>query len=229
MLESLKEAVWHANLELVRAGLVTLTWGNVSGLDRAAGLFGIKPSGVPYDELKPEHIVLVDLEGQVAEGRLKPSSDTPTHRLLYRAFAGIGGITHTHSTQATAFAQAARAIPCLGTTHADHFHGAVPVTRELTAAEIAGDYEAETGRVIIERLAGTRPEEMPAVLVARHGPFTWGRDALASVHNAIALETVARMAALTWALNPATGPAPAELIEKHYQRKHGPHARYGQG
>jgi len=228
MLEELKDQVCRANRDLERHGLITLTWGNASGIDRAAGLVAIKPSGVGYASLTPADIVLLDLGGKVAEGRLRPSSDTPTHLALYRALAAIGGITHTHSFCATAFAQAARAIPCLGTTHADHFRGEVPVTRLLTRQETEGNYELATGLVIVERMSGLDPLQMPAVLVAGHGPFTWGRDALDAVHNAVALEAVARMALDTFALNPAAAPIPDYLLNKHFQRKHGPAAYYGQ-
>jgi len=228
MLEELKEQVCQANRDLVRYGLVTLTWGNVSGLDRERRLAVIKPSGVAYDKVQPADMVVVDLEGQVVEGKLRPSSDTPTHVLLYRHFAGIGGITHTHSRYATMFAQARREIPCLGTTHADHFNGPVPVARPLTEPEVAGDYEANTGRVIVERFRGIDPAAMPAVLVAGHGPFTWGKDAGDSVHNAVALEAVAEMALGTLQLDPAPVKLEPYVLEKHHQRKHGPAAYYGQ-
>ena len=228
MLEDLKQAVWQANLDLDRAGLVTLTWGNVSGIDRTAGLMVIKPSGVPYSELKPDHLVVLNLDGKVVEGKLNPSSDTPTHRCLYRAFPAIGGITHTHSVHATAFAQACREIPCLGTTHADHFAGPVPVARALTPAEVEADYEGNTGVVIVERFKSLNPMEVPGVLVSHHGPFTWGKHAMDSVKNSIALEVIARMAQITLAMNAATGPIPSHISNKHYTRKHGPNATYGQ-
>lgn len=228
MLEDLKQAVWQANLDLDRAGLVTLTWGNVSGIDRTAGLMVIKPSGVPYSELKPDHLVVLDLDGKVVEGKLNPSSDTPTHRCLYRAFPAIGGITHTHSVHATAFAQACREIPCLGTTHADHFAGPVPVARALTPAEVEADYEGNTGVVIVERFKSLNPMEVPGVLVSHHGPFTWGKHAMDSVKNSIALEVIARMAHITLAINAASGPIPSHISDKHYTRKHGPNATYGQ-
>lgn len=228
MLESLKEAVCAANRDLVRCGLVTLTWGNTSGIDRERGLVVIKPSGVPYEKLQPADMSVVDLDGKVVEGKLRPSSDTPTHVLLYRGFSRIGGITHTHSRYATVFAQARREIPCLGTTHADHFRGAVPVTRPLTAEEVAGEYEANTGQVIVERFAGLDPVAMPAVLVAGHGPFAWGSSAADSVHNAVALEAVAEMTLGTWRIDPAAPELEAYVLDKHYQRKHGPSAYYGQ-
>jgi L-ribulose-5-phosphate 4-epimerase len=230
-LTDLRESVWRANQALVRAGLVTLSFGNASGVDRASGVMVIKPSGVPYDELTPQDMVVVRLEtGDVVEGDLRPSSDTPTHLVLYRRFSDIGGVVHTHSTAASAWAQAGRAIPPLGTTHADHFHGPVPVTRPLRREEVEGDYERETGEVIaatIERL-GLGPLEMPAVLVASHGPFTWGRDAEDAVANATALEAVANMARQTFELNPNAEPMPSYLARKHYMRKHGPNAYYGQ-
>ncbi len=230
-LADLRESVCRANQALVRAGLVTLSFGNASGVDRASGVVVIKPSGVPYDELTPQDMVVVGLEtGAVVEGDLRPSSDTPTHLVLYRRFADIGGVVHTHSTAASAWAQAGRAIPPLGTTHADHFHGPVPVTRPLDREEVEGDYERETGEVIaatIERL-GLDPLEMPAVLVASHGPFTWGRDAADAVANATALEAVASMARQTFELNPSAEQIPSYLARKHYMRKHGPNAYYGQ-
>ncbi len=225
--KTLREAVWEANRELGRSGLVKLTWGNVSGMDRDAGVFAIKPSGVAYEALKPEHMVVLDLNGVVVEGTLNPSSDTPTHRALYRAFLSIGGITHTHSPHATSFAQACREIPCLGTTHADHFHGSVPVARALTPAEVDDDYEGNTGAVIVACFADRDPLAMPAVLAAHHGPFTWGRDSLDSVRNGIALETVAQMALLTGQLAEMR-PIPPYLLAKHHARKHGPGATYGQ-
>lgn len=228
----LREQVWRANQGLVRAGLVTLSFGNASGVDRAAGVLVIKPSGVPYDELRPEHLVVVSLEdGRVVEGDLRPSSDTPTHLILYQHYPEIGGVVHTHSTAATAWAQAGRAIPAMGTTHADHFHGAVPVTRQMLEDEVAGAYERETGAVIIETLdrLGLTAAEMPAALVASHGPFTWGRDAQDAADNATALEVVAAMARQTFALNPDARPISPYLAERHYLRKHGPNAYYGQG
>jgi len=230
MLEELKERVLEANLELVRKGLVILTFGNVSGIDRAAGLMAIKPSGVSYEALKTEDIVLVNLEGRTVEGKLHPSSDTPTHLALYQAFPEIGGISHAHSPTATAFAQAVAEIPCLGTTHADHFNGPVPVTRFLTKAEVESDYEGQTGRVIVERFAALKlkPLEMPAVLVAGHGPFTWGRMPAEAVEHALILETVAAIALQTRQLDPEVQRLPTYLRDKHHQRKHGPVAYYGQ-
>jgi L-ribulose-5-phosphate 4-epimerase len=228
VLDALREEVCVANRDLVRFGLVTLTWGNVSGIDRERGLIVIKPSGVPYDELEPSHMVIVDLEGRVVEGELRPSSDTPTHLVLYRNFSRIGGITHTHSRHAAMFAQARREIPCFGTTHADHFHGPVPLTRPLHESEVAADYEAATGQVIVERFAGIDPMTMPAVLVAGHGPFTWGKSAAASVQNAVALEAVAEIAIGSWAINRQCPELESYILEKHYQRKHGTAAYYGQ-
>lgn len=231
MLEDLKGNVWQANLELVLKGLVILTWGNASGYDPVTGLVAIKPSGVPYDALKARDIVLVDLSGKVVEGKMKPSSDTPTHLALYRAFPDLRGISHAHSVAATSFAQAGVEIPCLGTTHADHFNGPIPVTRFLTKKEVAGEYEKNTGAVIIERFVdgGINPLETPAVLVAGHGPFTWGLSPVSAVRNALILETVAHMAIQTRRLNPGAKPLPSYIREKHHQRKHGPDAYYGQG
>jgi L-ribulose-5-phosphate 4-epimerase len=228
--EALREQVCAANLELVRRGLVVYTWGNVSGIDRAAGVVAIKPSGIEYDELAPEHVVLLRLsDGAPLEpGGLRPSSDTPTHLALYRAFPGLGGIAHTHSLYATTFAQACRPLPCIGTTHADHFNGAVPLTRALTPAEIAGAYEVHTGAVIIETFRGLDPLDLPAVLVAHHGPFTWGASPAAAVRNSVVLETVAHMALGAFQLNPTLAPVPEALLRKHFRRKHGPDAYYGQ-
>ena len=228
MLEDLKDQVCQANADLVGCGLVTLTWGNVSGLSRDRDRVVIKPSGVPYERLRPADMVVVDLEGRVWEGDLRPSSDTPSHVLLYRHFEDVGGITHTHSRHATMFAQARREIPCLGTTHADHFFGAVPVTRPLTAAEVEADYEGNTGMVIVERFADLDPQAMPAVLVAGHGPFAWGKDAADSLNNAMALEAVAEMALGTWLINQQAPLLEDYMLDKHYQRKHGPKAYYGQ-
>jgi L-ribulose-5-phosphate 4-epimerase len=227
----LRERVLEANRAIVRAGLVVLTFGNASAIDRSAGVMAIKPSGVGYDELEPESIVVVDLEsGEVVDGDFRPSSDTPTHLVLYRHFASIGGIVHTHSPSATVWAQAGRSIPCFGTTHADHFHGSVPVTRDLSAEEIRGEYEAQTGDVIAETIdgLGLDPLEMPAVLVRSHGPFTWGAGVDEAVENANALEAVAMMALDSLALAPRLEPIGSELAERHFTRKHGPGAYYGQ-
>jgi L-ribulose-5-phosphate 4-epimerase len=229
MLEQLKEQVCQANLLLPRHGLVTFTWGNVSGIDREQGLVVIKPSGVPYEGMKAEDMVVVELEtGKVVEGSLKPSSDTPTHIELYRAFASIGGIVHTHSRWATSFAQAGQGIPPLGTTHADYFYGEIPCTRKMTRAEIEGEYEKETGLVIKETFQGKDPASMPAVLVHSHGPFVWGADPAEAVHNAVVLEEVAFMALHTRMLAPTIPPMQQELLDKHYLRKHGANAYYGQ-
>ena len=228
MLEDLKEEVLQANLELVRSGLVVLTWGNASGIDREKGLVVIKPSGVSYDKLTAKDLVVVDLDGKTVEGSLRPSSDLPTHLKLYRAWPEIGGVVHTHSRHATSFAQAQREIICLGTTHADHFHGPVPVTRILTPEEVDRAYEASTGDVIIERFAGLNPVHVPGVLVANHGPFTWGPSARVAAQNAVALEEVAAMAINTFALSPVQPPIPEHVLEKHFSRKHGPKAYYGQ-
>ena len=227
-LTALKNDVFRRNLELVEHGLVVLTWGNVSGIDREAGLVAIKPSGVPYAGMTAEDIVVVDLEGHAVEGRLRPSSDLPTHLALYRAFPSVGGIVHTHSPKAVAWAQARRGIPAFGTTHADHFHGAVPCTRELTPAEVADDYELNTGRVIEERFHDLDAEAFPGVLVAGHGPFTWGPTPRKAVENAVALEQIAAMALDTLRLDPDAEPAPSYVLDKHDFRKHGPGAYYGQ-
>ena len=228
MLEALKETVCEANHALVRQGLVTLTWGNVSGIDRGLGLMVIKPSGVSYDRLTPATMVVTDLQGKPVEGDFAPSSDTPTHVRLYQAFPHIGGVVHTHSAFATAFAQAGREIPCLGTTHADHFHGSVPVARMPTEAEVRNGYEHHIGGLIIERFADLNPDEVPGVLAAGHGPFTWGSCPRKAVENAVALEAVAQMAATTFALCADTASLPAYILDKHYSRKHGPNAYYGQ-
>jgi L-ribulose-5-phosphate 4-epimerase len=228
MMTEIKEAVWKANLDLARSGLVLLTFGNVSGLDRRRGIVAIKPSGVPYEELKPEDIVLVDLEGRLVEGGLQPSSDTPTHVELYKAFSDIAGIAHAHSAYATMFAQARREVPVLGTTHADLAHGPVPVTRPLSTAEVAGNYELYTGKVIVERFAALSPLVIPAVLVAGHGPFAWGRTAAEAVQTAIVLEHVAKLAFGTLVLGQGGPPLEDHVLDKHFQRKHGPHATYGQ-
>jgi L-ribulose-5-phosphate 4-epimerase len=228
MLEQLKEEVLQANLSLLQNGLVMLTWGNVSGMDRSSGLVVIKPSGVDYATLTPKDMVVVDLQGKTVEGTLRPSSDTPTHLRLYKAFPAIGGITHTHSTYATIFAQACYEIPCLGTTHADHFNGSIPVTRFLTRGEVDSDYEGNTGNIIIERFKDLDSASMPGVLVAGHAPFAWGNNAADSVRNAIALERVAQMAIGTLQLNPDIDKLPEYILSKHYQRKHGADAYYGQ-
>jgi len=228
VLEELKAQVCRANLDLVRHGLVTLTWGNVSGFDAQSGRVVIKPSGVSYEQMKPEHMVVVDLDGEVVEGELRPSSDTPTHVLLYRHFEAVRGITHTHSFHATMFAQARAQIPCYGTTHADHFHGPVPVTRPLSKSEVAQAYEANTGEVIVERFATLDPLAVPGVLVAGHAPFAWGASVAESVKNAVALEAVAQMAITTKVINPEAPLLEDYVLEKHYQRKHGPDAYYGQ-
>ncbi len=228
MLEKLKEEVYKANMDLVAHGLVIFTWGNVSGIDREKGLVVIKPSGVSYELMRPEDMVVVDLStGQVVEGELRPSSDTPTHLALYRAFPEIGGVVHTHSTYATAWAQAGKDIPNIGTTHADYFHDAVPCTDDMTEAEVKGEYELETGNVIVKRFEGLNPVHTPGVLVKNHGPFTWGKDPHEAVHNAVVLEQVAKMAHIAFLVNPNLTMNPL-LIEKHFSRKHGPNAYYGQ-
>ncbi|MFM1943022.1 MAG: hypothetical protein RI897_2004 [Verrucomicrobiota bacterium] len=230
MLKQLKRQVCEANLDLVKAGLVLHTWGNVSGVDRERGLMVIKPSGVAYEGMKPAHMVVVSLEtGEVVQGELKPSSDTPTHRLLYQKFQGIGGVVHTHSLHATAWAQAQRELPALGTTHADAFYGSVPCTRLLKTAEIRKDYELNTGKVIVERFKGLDPLHIPGVLVAGHGPFTWGKTAADAVHNAEVLEFVAQLASETLRISPRVGEIPKALLDQHFLRKHGPKATYGQG
>jgi L-ribulose-5-phosphate 4-epimerase len=228
MLEQLKEEVFRANLELPKRNLVTYTWGNVSGIDRETGLVVIKPSGVDYETMTAEDMVVVDLDGRVAEGRRKPSSDTPTHLELYRAFPAIGGIVHTHSRWATIFAQAGRAIPAMGTTQADYFYGAVPCTRPMTDAEIRGAYEKETGKVIVETFRNIDPVKIPGVLVFSHGPFTWGKNAAEAVHNAVVLEEIAFMNWHVIALNPAQEAMQQTLLDKHFLRKHGKNAYYGQ-
>ena len=229
MLKELRDEVYEANMDLPKHGLVVFTWGNASGLDRERGLFVIKPSGVDYDVLKPEDLVICDLDGKVVEGTLNPSSDTPTHACLYRAWGDrVGGVVHTHSSWAVAWAQAGRSIPCYGTTQADYFYGDVPCMRGLTEAEIAEAYELNTGRVIVEGFEGLDPMAQPGCLVRNHGPFSWGTDAAAAVYHAVVLDEVAKMAARTELLAPGVGPAPQYLQDKHYQRKHGPNAYYGQ-
>lgn len=228
MLEALKKEVCQANLDLVKHGLVIFTWGNVSAIDRASGLVVIKPSGVSYDDMKPEDMVVVDLwKGTVVEGKLKPSSDTPTHLVLYRTFPTIGGVVHTHSTYATAWAQAGTDIPSIGTTHADYFSGPIPCTRDMSPNEVGGAYEEETGNVIVERFRKLNPEYIPGVLVKNHGPFSWGKDANEAVHNAVVMEQVAKMAFIAFSVNPQLTMNP-NLIQKHFYRKHGPDAYYGQ-
>ena len=232
MLEQLKETVLKANLLLPKHGLVTFTWGNVSGVDREAGLMVIKPSGVEYDEMCADDMVVVSLEtGERVEGRYKPSSDTPTHAALYKAFPNIGGVVHTHSRWATSFAQAGRGIPAFGTTQGNYFYGEIPCTRLMTAEEIHGEYELETGNVIIEtyKERGINPDYVPACLVHSHGPFAWGTDPMNAVHNSVVLEEVAFMAFHAMALTPGLPPMQQELLDKHYLRKHGPNASYGQG
>ncbi len=231
MLEELKREAYEANLALPRHGLINLTFGNASAIDRSRGIFAIKPSGVDYAALTPEQMVLVDLEGKIVEGNLRPSSDTPTHRRLFLAFPGVGGVVHTHSSHATAFAQAGRAIPIFGTTHADYFFGDIPVTRKMTAAEIGGGaYEWETGNVIVERFGagGLDPSDFPAVLVNRHAPFTWGPTVAKAVEVAVAVECIAHMALMSLQLEPKLAPIEPELLNKHFKRKHGPGAYYGQ-
>lgn len=229
MLEQLKKQVLEANLLLPKYGLVTFTWGNVSGIDRESGLVVIKPSGVPYEGMTEENMVVVDLDGKRVEGKWKPSSDTPTHVELYKAFPALGGIVHTHSRWATTFAQAGLDIPAMGTTHGDYFYGDIPCTRKMTPQEIAGEYEKETGRVIIETFAGKSPADIPGVTVHSHGPFAWGKDAMDAVHNAVVMEEVAFMDWHAMMINPAAGRMQQELLDKHYLRKHGKNAYYGQG
>jgi len=227
MLEQLKEQVYQANMALVKHGLVIFTWGNVSGIDRASGLFAIKPSGVDYSRLTPQDMMLVDLQGNKIEGKFNPSSDTPTHCALYNSFPGVGGVAHTHSRKATAWAQAGQGIPALGTTHADYFYGEILCTRRMTPGEIAGAYERETGHVIVEAFRGRNPLEVPGILVHSHGPFTWGADAMEAVYHAAVLEEVAAIALDACLLGVET-PIQQELLDKHFLRKHGLEATYGQ-
>ena len=230
MLEELKKEVYEANMMLQKHGLVTFTWGNVSGIDREKGLFVIKPSGVDYDKLSPEDMVVMDLDGNKVEGRYKPSSDTPTHVEIYRGFPEVGGVVHTHSSWATSWAQAGRGIPCYGTTHADYMYGEIPCVRTLTQEEIDAGYEKNTGVLIVDYFKANNIDvvAMPAVLCKNHGPFTWGKDAHEAVHNAVVLDEVAKMAARCELINPKNKPAPQELQDKHYFRKHGANAYYGQ-
>jgi L-ribulose-5-phosphate 4-epimerase len=228
MLQRLREQVLEANLELLRKGLVLYTFGNASGISREEGLVVIKPSGIPYERMKPEHLVVTDLSGKIVEGNLKPSSDLPTHLVLYRQCPEIGGVGHTHSEYAAAWAQTRRSIPCFGTTHADYFHGPVPVTAEMTAEEIADAYEENTSHAIVRSLKPTNPSAIPGVLVANHGPFAWGENAESTAHNATILEAMARMAYLTLGINSAAQPVATALHDKHYLRKHGKNAYYGQ-
>lgn len=228
MLESLKQKVYEANMELPKRGLITYTWGNVSGIDRETGYFVIKPSGVDYDLLKPEDMVVMDLEGNKIEGHLNPSSDTPTHIELYKAYPEIGGVVHTHSPWATSWAQAGRYIPCYGTTHADYFYGDIPCARLLTENEIEENYEKNTGLVIVETIGDENPLFVPGILCSNHGPFTWGKDAHDAVHNAVVLEEIAKMASCTESINKNSSKAPQSMQDKHFMRKHGPNAYYGQ-
>lgn len=228
MLEELKQQVYEANMELPRRGLVTYTWGNVSGFDKETGYFAIKPSGVEYDDLKPEDMVIMDLNGNQIEGKYRPSSDTATHIELYKAFKEIGGVVHTHSPWATQWAQAGRSIPSYGTTHADYFYGDIPCARSLTKHEIEEAYEKNTGLVIVETFKGNNPKFVPGVLCTNHGPFAWGKDAKEAVHNAVVLEECAKMAYYTECINPRVQQIPQALMDKHFLRKHGENAYYGQ-
>jgi L-ribulose-5-phosphate 4-epimerase len=227
MLEKLKAEVFKANLDLVKHGLVIFTWGNVSAIDRATGLVVIKPSGVSYEEMKAEDMVVIDMEGKIVEGKMKPSSDTATHLVLYKSFPNIGGVVHTHSTYATSWAQAGLDLPNIGTTHSDYFSGAIPCTRDMTQQEVEGEYELETGNVIAERFTGLNPDFIPGVLVKNHGPFSWGKDAHDAVHNAVVMEQVAKMGYISYGVNPDLTMS-NDLIKKHFFRKHGPGAYYGQ-
>jgi L-ribulose-5-phosphate 4-epimerase len=228
MLEKLKEKVYEANMELQRKGLVIYTWGNVSEIDRETGFVVIKPSGVDYATMKPEDMVVVDLEGNVIEGKYKPSTDTPTHLVMYKTYPKVGGVVHTHSDWATTFAQAGRSVPAFGTTHADYFYGDIPCTRDLTDEEISGEYEKETGNVIVETIGAKDPLEIPAIVVKNHGPFTWGKDANSAVYNAVVLDKVAEIAYKTMTLNKDVKRVKQHLLDKHYLRKHGSNAYYGQ-
>lgn len=227
-MQQLKQQVFDANMALPHYGLVTFTWGNVSAVDRERGLVVIKPSGVPYETMQAEDMVVIDLQGNIVEGRYRPSSDTPTHLELYRRYPHLGGIVHTHSTHATAWAQAGLSIPALGTTHADYFFGDIPCTRALTAAEVAGEYELNTGKVIVETLGDTNPLHTPGIVVYQHGPFSWGKDAVDAVHNAVVMEEVAKMAWIACGINPRLRHIDGYLMDKHFSRKHGPNAYYGQ-
>lgn len=227
-MQQLKQQVFDANMALPHYGLVTFTWGNVSAVDRERGLVVIKPSGVPYETMQAEDMVVVDLQGNIVEGRYRPSSDTPTHLELYRRYPHLGGIVHTHSTHATAWAQSGLSIPALGTTHADYFFGDIPCTRALTAAEVAGEYELNTGKVIVETLGDTNPLHTPGIVVYQHGPFSWGKDAADAVHNAVVMEEVAKMAWIACGINPRLRHIDGYLMGKHFSRKHGPNAYYGQ-
>jgi L-ribulose-5-phosphate 4-epimerase len=228
MIKQLKQQVFQANLDLVKHGLVIFTWGNVSAIDRSKGLVAIKPSGVSYENMKASDMVVVNLDGEIVEGDFKPSSDTPTHLVLYKNFENIGGVVHTHSAWATSWAQAGLGIPAIGTTHADYFYGEIPCTRKMTTAEIKGEYELETGNVIVERFAGLNPDQIPGVLVNNHGPFSWGKDANDAVHNAVVMEEVAKMTFRSLQLNRETT-MDQVLLDKHFLRKHGNGAYYGQG
>ena len=227
-MQQLKQQVFDANMALPHYGLVTFTWGNVSAIDRERGWVVIKPSGVPYETMQAEDMVVVDLQSNIVEGRYRPSSDTPTHLELYRRYPHLGGIVHTHSTHATAWAQAGLSIPALGTTHADYFFGDIPCTRALTAAEVAGEYELNTGKVIVETLGDTNPLHTPGIVVYQHGPFSWGKDAVDAVHNAVVMEEVAKMAWIACGINPRLRHIDGYLMNKHFSRKHGPNAYYGQ-
>ncbi|HEY5560399.1 MAG TPA: L-ribulose-5-phosphate 4-epimerase [Clostridiaceae bacterium] len=228
MLKKLKQSVLEANLELPKKGLITYTWGNVSGIDREKNLVVIKPSGVPYEELKLENLVVVDLDGNIVEGSLNPSSDTPTHLAIYKEFKEVGGIVHTHSRWATIWAQSGKGIPALGTTHADYFYGEIPCTRKMTPEEIKGEYEKETGNIILDTFKDINPIYVPGVLVNNHGPFTWGKDAFEAVHNAVVLEQISMMAYYTCSLTPGIKPIDQVLLDKHFLRKHGANSYYGQ-